>query len=86
MIREIELAKTIRDAVGYYNFSPKKVAAQVPLMHPTDQQSIYRLCKAIIEVIGADDYATDLRNQAAHDEAKGIVAYLKENGRHIPMI
>lgn len=86
MITEIELAKTIREAVGYYSFSPKKVAAQVPLMHPTDQQSVYRLCRAIIEVMGAEDYPTDLRNQASHDEAKAILTYLKEHGRHIPMI
>lgn len=86
MISEKELAKTLEDAVNNFSFNPRKVTAEVPFMHRTLQQSIYRLCKAIIEVIGADDYATDLRNQAAHDEAKGIVAYLKENGRHIPMI
>lgn len=86
MITEIKLAKTIEDAVNNYSFSPKKVAAQVPLMHRTIQQSVYKLCKAIIEVMGAEDYTTDLRNQASHDEAKGILAYLKEHGRHIPMI
>ena len=86
MITEIELAKTIKDAVNNYSFSPRKVAAQVPLMHRTIQQSVFRLCRAIIEVMGADDYATDPRNQASHDEAKAILAYLKANGRHIPMI
>ena len=64
----------------------RRLAAQVPLMHRTIQQSVYKLCRAIIEVMGAEDYATDPRNQASHDEAKAILDYLKEHGRHIPMI
>lgn len=86
MITEIELAKTIEEAVNNYGFSPQKVAAQVPMMHRTLQQSVYKLCKAIIEVMGADDFATDPRNQALHDEAKAMLAYLKEHGKYIPMI
>ena len=86
MMTEIELAKVIENAVNNYGFNPKKVAEQVPMMHRTIQQSVYKLCKAIIEVMGADDYATDPRNQASHDEAKAMLDYLKENGRYIPMI
>lgn len=83
---EKELAAAMEEAVNNYSFNPKKVAEQVPLMHRTLQQSIYRLCRAIIEVIGADDYATDPRNQSAHEDAKAMLAYIKENGRQIPMI
>ncbi len=83
---EKELAQTIENAVNNYSFDPKKVAAQVPLMHRTLQQNVYRLCKAIIEVIGADGYGTDPRNQASHDEAKAMLQYLKEHGRCIPLI
>lgn len=55
-------------------------------MHRTLQQNVYKLCKAVIEVIGADDYGTDPRNQASHDEAKAMLHYLKEHGRYIPLI
>ncbi len=85
-MNEKELAQAIETAVNNYSFDPKKVAAQIPLMHRTLQQSVYKLCKAIIEVIGADDYATDPRNQASHDEAKAMLDYLKKHGRSIPMI
>lgn len=83
---EIELAKAIENAVNNYGFNPRKVAAQIPLMHRTLQQSVYKLCKAIIEVMGADDFATDPRNQAAHDDAKAMLEYLKKHGKYIPMI
>ncbi len=85
-MNEKELAQAIENAVNNYSFDPKKVASQVPMMHRTLQQSVYKLCRAIIEVIGADDYATDPRNQASHDEAKAMLNYLKEYGRSIPMI
>lgn len=85
-MNEKELAEAIENAVNNFSFNPKKVAAEVPMMHRTLQQNVYKLCKAIIEVIGADDYATDPRNQAAHDEAKSMLDYLKENGRYIPLI
>lgn len=85
-MNEKELAEAIENAVNNFSFNPKKVAAEVPMMHRTLQQNVYKLCKAIIEVIGADDYATDPRNQAAHEEAKAMLDYLKENGRYIPLI
>ena len=85
-MNEKELARTIEDAVNNFSFDPRKVAAEVPRMHRTLQQNVYKLCKAIIEVIGTDDYGTDARNQASHDEAKAMLEYLKEHGRYIPMI
>lgn len=83
---EKELAEAMENAVNNFSFDPRKVAAQIPMMHRTLQQSIYRLCRAIIEVMGADDFATDPRNQAAHEDAKAMLAYLKEHGMAIPMI
>lgn len=85
-MNEQELARAIEDAVNNFGFDPRKVAAQVPMMHRTLQQNVYKLCKAIIEVIGADNFGTDPRNQAAHDECRDMLAYLKENGRYIPLI
>ena len=50
---EKELAQVIENAVNNFSFDPKKVAAEIPFMHRTLQQNVYKLCKAIIEVMGA---------------------------------
>ena len=42
-MNEKELAQAIETAVNNYSFDPKKVAAQVPMMHRTLQQSVYKL-------------------------------------------
>lgn len=44
-MNEKELAQAIETAVNNYSFDPKKVAAQIPLMHRTLQQSVYKLCQ-----------------------------------------
>ena len=83
---EKELATAIENAVNNYGFNPKKVASEIPMMHRTLQQNVYKMCRAIIEVIGADNYAHDPRNQAAHEECKAMLAYLKAHRRAIPTI
>ena len=83
---EKELATAIENAVNNYSFNPKKVASEIPMMHRTLQQNVYKMCRAIIEVMGAEDYAHDPRNAAAHEECKAMLAYLKTNGRTIPII
>lgn len=83
---EKQLATAIETAVNNYGFNPKKVASEIPQMHRTLQQSVYKMCRAIIEVIGAEDYAHDSRNAAAHEECKAMLAYLKAHGRSIPTI
>lgn len=80
--KEYKLAKDWEMAVNSYSFNPKRFAAAIPEMHPTLQQSLYRLIK---ECIVDETRRYDDRNRASHEEAKCIMEYLKENGRHIPL-
>ena len=41
--KEYRLAKEWEMAVNSYSFDPRKFAAAIPDMHPTNQQSLYRL-------------------------------------------
>ena len=76
--KEYKLAKEWEMAVNSFSFNPKRFAAAIPDMHPTLQQSLYRLFKECI-IVMAD------RNRASHEEAKCLMEYLKTNGKHIPL-
>ena len=80
-----QLAKDWERAVNDYGFNPKRFAAAIPEMHPTLQQSLYRLVKECIVVMADETRNYDDRNRASHEEAKCIMEYLKANGRHIPL-
>ena len=54
-------------------------------MHPTLQQSLYRLFKECIIVMADETRHYDDRNRASHEEAKCLMEYLKTNGKHIPL-
>lgn len=83
--KEYQLAKAWEMAVNSYNFNPKRFAAAIPTMHPTLQQSLYRLIKECIVVMADETRRYDDRNRASHEEAKRIMEYLNENGKHIPL-
>jgi len=83
--KEYQLAKDWERAVNDYGFNPKRFAAAIPEMHPTLQQSLYRLVKECIVVMADETRNYDDRNRASHEEAKCIMEYLKANGRHIPL-
>ena len=51
--REYRLAKDWEMAVNNYSFNPARFAAAIPTMHPTLQQSLYRLIKECIKVMTA---------------------------------
>ena len=55
--KEYRLAKEWEMAVNSYSFDPRKFAAAIPGMHPTNQQSLYRLIRECIKVM-ADDSVT----------------------------
>mgnify|MGYP006940632543 FL=1 len=44
--KEYKLAKEWEMAVNSFSFNPKRFAAAIPDMHPTLQQSLYRLFKS----------------------------------------
>lgn len=84
--REYQAMQSIEKAINSTVFNPQKFAASVPLMHRTLQQSFWRAIRACIEVYADDQYRCDLRNKAAHEEAKAMLEYLNEQGRYIPFI
>ena len=81
--KEYQLAKDWEKAVNDYGFNPKRFAAAIPDMHPTLQQSLYRL--ECIGVMADETRRYDDRNRASHEEAKRIMEYLNANGRNIPL-
>ena len=83
--REYRLAKDWEMAVNSFSFNPKRFAAAIPDMHPTLQQSLYRLIKECIVVMADETRRYDDRNRASHEEANRIMEYLNENGRNIPL-
>lgn len=83
--KEYQLAKDWEMAVNSYSFNPKRFAAAIPEMHPTLQQSLYRLIKACIEVMADETRRYDDRNRASHEETKRIMDYLNTNGKPIPL-
>lgn len=83
--REYKLAKDWEMAVNSYNFNPKRFAAAIPDMHPTLQQSLYRLIRECIKVMADDSRHYDDRNRASHEEAKCIMKYLNQYGKNIPL-
>ena len=83
--KEYRLAKDWEMAVNNYGFNPKRFAAAIPAMHPTLQQSFYRLIKECIAMMADETRRYDDRNRASHEEAKHIMEYLNKNGRHIPL-
>ncbi len=84
--REYRLAKDWEMVVNSFSFNPERFAAAIPDMHPTLQQSLYRLIKACIKVMADGTRRYDDRNRASREEAKQIMEYLNENGRNIPFI
>ena len=83
--KEYRLAKEWETAVNSYNFNPKRFAAAIPDMHPTLQQSLFRLLKECIKVMADDSRHYDERNRASHEEAKRIMTCLNEHESFIPL-
>lgn len=84
--REYQLAMQLEKALNNYSFNGRAFAAAIPMMHPTLQQSLYRLIKQCLVVMADDNRYFDDRNEASHREAKAIIEYLRENGTFIPHI
>lgn len=84
--KEYDLAMQVERALNSYNFDGSVFAASIPMMHPTLQQSFYRLIKQCLTVMADDSRYFDDRNEASHREAKAIIEYLRENGTYIPHI
>lgn len=84
--KEQELAKQVETALNTCSFNPKQFAAAIPKMHRTNQQSLWRLIKECVKVIADDKTGHDDRNMASYLEAKEMLEYLNNHGRHIPFV
>lgn len=84
--KEYRLAKQWESEVNSYSFNPAYFAAAIPTMHPTLQQSLYRLIKECLRVMADETRHYDRRNMASHLEARSIMAHLESNGRNIPLV
>lgn len=84
--KEFQLAKAVEGALNDYCFNAKNFAAAIPMMHPTLQQSLYRLIRECLKVIADDNRRYDDRNRASHEDAKAMMEYLQEKGLSIPFI
>lgn len=84
--KEYQLAKSVEGALNDYSFNGKNFAAAIPMMHPTLQQSLYRLIRECLKVMADDNRRYDDRNRASHEDAKAMLEYLQEKGQPIPFI
>ena len=83
--KEYRLAKDWEMAVNDYGFNPKRFAAVIPDMHPTLQQSLYRLISECFKFMADDSRRHVDRNRASQEEAKCIMEYLNEHECTIPL-
>lgn len=84
--KEFQLAKAVEGALNGYSFNGKNFAAAIPMMHPTLQQSFYRLIRECLKIMADDSRRYDNRNLASHEDAKAMLEYLQEKGQPIPFI
>lgn len=84
--KEYQLAKAVEGGLNDYSFNAKNFAAAIPMMHPTLQQSFYRLIRKCLKVMADDSRRYDDRNRASHEDAKAMLEYLQEKGQPIPFI
>lgn len=66
--KEYRLAMEWEMAVNSYSFDPRKFAAAIPDMHPTLQQSLYRLIRECLKVMADDSRRYDDRNRVGIPE------------------
>jgi len=83
---ELQLATQVENAINHFGFKPERFAATICNMHPTIQQSFYRLMKECIKVLADENRSIDDRNRASHEDAKYMLEYLNEKGKYIPMV
>ncbi|MCR2007850.1 hypothetical protein NSB20_20545 [Bacteroides acidifaciens] len=84
--KEFQLAKVVEGGLNDYSFNAKNFAAAIPMMHPTLQQSLYRLIRECLKVMADDSRRYDDRNRASHEDAKAMLEYLQKKGQSIPFI
>lgn len=84
--REYKAAMALEDALNDTCFNYEKFAQSVQFMHPTLQQSLFRLIRAVIKEQAREDRYFDGRNQASHEMAKKLFNTLENECVSLPYI
>ncbi|WP_291534132.1 hypothetical protein [Bacteroides sp.] len=84
--REYKAAQELERALNDMSWSPKRFAESTSYYHRTLQQELMRTIIAIIQMVGDDNYGTDLRNQASHKLCKKIIDSGALNDTYLPFI
>lgn len=83
--KEYKIAKELEMTLNDYSFNAQKFVAAIPTMHPTLQQSLFRLLKeCIIFMADEKNRYIDGRNRISYECSKKLAGILKETG--VPMI
>ena len=83
--REYKAAQLER-ALNDYGWNPKRFAESTRYYHRTLQQELMRTIVAIIQMVGDENYGTDLRNQASHKLCKRIIDSGALDETYLPFI
>ena len=84
--REYKAAQELERALNDYGWNPKRFAESTRYYHRTLQQALMRTIVAIIQMVGNENYGTDLRNQASHKLCKRIIDSGALDETYLPFI
>lgn len=84
--RESKAAQELERALNDYGWNPKRFAESTRYYHRTLQQELMRTIVAIIQMVGDENYGTDLRNQASHKLCKRIIDSGALDETYLPFI
>jgi hypothetical protein len=84
--REYKAAQELERALNDYGWNPKRFAESTRYYHRTLQQELMRTIVAIIQMVGDENYGTDLRNQASHKLCKRIIDSGALDETYLPFI
>ena len=83
--KEYKIAKELENGLNDYSFNAKKFTAAIPTMHPTLQQSLFRLIKeCVIFMADEKNRYIDRRNRISYECSKQLAGILQETG--VPLI
>ena len=83
--REYQAAKQLEEALNDYGFNCRKFAEAIPHMHPTLQQSLYRLIReCILFMADENNRYIDLRNRASLEGAREVAEIMRQQS--IPFV
>ena len=84
--REYKAAMDLENALNDSCFNYDNFANSIQFMHPTLQQSLFRLIRAVIKEQAREDRYFDGRNKASHEMAKKLKIIIDTECDGLPYI